>query len=59
MNNVDIEKLKQLCNEFTVEVSFNGFMPFKHNVIDANKLLERIHEVSDLPEDTFIDNINK
>lgn len=59
MNIIDIEKLKQLCNEFTVEVNFNGFTPFKHKVIDADKLLVRIHEVADIPKEKFIENINK
>jgi hypothetical protein len=59
MDIIDINKLKQLCNEFTVEVSFNGFAPIAHKVIDANKLLERIHEISYLPKSTFMLNINK
>jgi len=59
MNNINIGKLKELCNEFTVSVSFNGIQVFSHNVIDANKLLDRIHEVSDLPKEEFVANINK
>ena len=56
---MDLNKLIELCNKFTVEVSFNGFILFGHKVIDANKLLERIHEVSDLPKEEFIKNINE
>ena len=56
---MNIIKLKELCKKFTVKVSFNGFMPFKHEVIDANLLLEVIHEVSDLPKAEFIANINE
>jgi len=55
---MNIEKLKELCNKFTIEVSFNGFHPFKHKVIDANKLLEEIHLVSDVSKEEFIKNIN-
>ena len=57
--NVDINKLKELCNKFTVEVSFNGIQGFNHKVIDVNKLLEEIHEVSDISKEEFIKNINK
>jgi len=56
---MNLDKLKELCNEFTVKVSFNGFDPFSHDVIDANKLLEKIHEVSELSKDEFIKNINE
>lgn len=41
---IDINKLKYLCNKFTVEVSFYGISPFFHKVIDANLLLEEIHQ---------------
>jgi heme oxygenase len=55
-----IDILKELCNKFTVEVSFNGFQPFTHKVIDANKLLENIHEVvsDEVSKEDFIKNIN-
>ena len=43
---------------FTVEVCFNGFMPFKHDVIDAELLLEQLHTTSDIDKDEFIANIN-
>lgn len=56
--NEQTEKLKKLCREFTVSVNFNGFHIFQHKVIDANKLLERIHEVSSLTKEEFIQNIN-
>lgn len=55
---INIDKLKDLCKEFTVEVSFNGFQPFTHTVIDANKLLEKIHECSEIDKNEFIKNIN-
>jgi hypothetical protein len=55
---MNLDKLKELCNEFTVTVSFNGFYPFTHKVIDANKLFEKIHETSELPKEDFINNIN-
>jgi hypothetical protein len=55
---MNIEKLKELCNKYTVEVSFNGLMPFTHKVIDAQKLLEEIDTTSELPKQQFIDNIN-
>lgn len=56
---MNIELLKSLCNKYTVTVSFNGFTPFTHNVIDADLLLAEIHSVSDLKKEEFIDNINK
>ena len=59
MTEINLDKLKVLCNQFTVEVSFNGFQTLIHKVIDANLLLEKIHEVSDLPKEQFIENINK
>ena len=55
---MDLDKLKELCNEFTIEVSFNGFAPFTHKIIDAEKLLPLIDTTSDLPKDEFISNIN-
>lgn len=56
---MNIDKLKSLCNKYTVEVSFNGFEPFTHKVINADKLLEEIHTTSDIHKSTFIENINK
>lgn len=55
---MNLEKLIELCKKHTVEVSFNGFMPFKQNVIDADDLLEEIHTVSELSKDDFIKAIN-
>jgi len=55
---MNLDKLKELCNKHTVVVSFNGFTPFSHKVVDANKLLEEIHEVSDISKEEFIKNIN-
>lgn len=55
---IDINKLKELCNKYTVEVPFNGFSIFEHKVIDANKLLEEIHTTSNIDKDKFIENIN-
>lgn len=55
---MDIEKLKELCNKYTVEVNFNGLDGFKHKVIDAEKLLKEIHTTSELDKETFIKNIN-
>lgn len=54
-----LEKLIELCNKFTVEVSFNGIELFTHNVIDAEKLLMEIDSTSDIPKEQFISNINK
>jgi hypothetical protein len=55
---MDINKLKELCNKYTVEVSFNGFKPFKHKVIDAELLLTDIHLTSNLSKDEFVKYIN-
>ena len=33
---MDIDKLKKLCNEYTVEVSFNGFQGFGAVSININ-----------------------
>lgn len=56
--NISITKLRELCNKYTLTVSFNGFNPFTEKIIDANLLLEEIHLISDLPKDDFIKNIN-
>jgi hypothetical protein len=56
---MNLEKLIELCNKFTVEVSFNGIELFTQNVIDAEKLLIEIDSTSDLPKQEFINNINK
>ena len=56
---MNLEKLKELCNKFTVEVSFNGFEPFTHKVIDAEKMLLEIDSTSELSKEEFISNINK
>lgn len=56
---MNLDKLKELCELFTVTVAVNGFLIHSHKVIDANKLLERIHEVSDLSKDDFVTSINK
>lgn len=55
---MDINKLKELCNKYTVEVSFNGIKPFKHKVIDAELLLTDIHLTSNLSKDEFVKYIN-
>ena len=55
---MDLNKLKELCNKYTVEVNFNGFQGFKQKVINADKLLEEIHTTSDLPKDEFVEKIN-
>lgn len=59
MEIINLDKLKELCNKHTVKVSFNGFEPFNHKVIDANNLLEEIHEVSSLSKEEFVKNINE
>ena len=58
-NDMNLDKLKELCNKFTVEVSFNGFEPFTQKVIDAEKMLLEIDTTSDLSKEEFISNINK
>lgn len=58
-NNMDIQKLKELCAKHTKEVSFNGFEPFSHKVIDAEPFLEEIHTTSTLSKEDFIKNINE
>jgi len=56
---MDLSKLKEMCNKYTVEVSCNGFVGFNHKVIDAEKLLENIHQTSSVEKDEFIKNINE
>ena len=56
---MNLDKLKALCNKYTVEVSFNGFEPFTHKVINAEKMLEEIHTTTDVDKSRFIENINK
>jgi hypothetical protein len=56
---MNIVKLKELCNKYTVEVSFNGFCMFFHKVINADKLLSEIHLTSTLSKENFIKNINE
>lgn len=56
---MNIDKLKALCKKYTVEVSFNGFEPFTHKVINAEKLLEEIHTTTNIEKCEFVENINK
>lgn len=56
---MNIDKLKALCNKYTVGISFNGFEPFTHKVINAEKLLEEIYTTTDVEKSEFIANINK
>ena len=56
---MNLDKLRELCNKFTIEVSFNGFKPFTQKVIDAEKLLTEIETTSELSKEEFIANINK
>jgi hypothetical protein len=56
---MNLDKLRELCNKFTVEVSFNGFEPFTQKVIDAEKMLLEIDTTSELPKEVFISNINR
>jgi len=56
---MNLDKLRELCNKFTVEVSFNGFEPFTQKVIDAEKMLLEIDTTSELSKEEFIANINK
>ena len=56
---MNIDKLKALCNKYTVEVSFTGFESFPHKVINAEKMLEEIHNTTDIGKSEFIENINK
>jgi hypothetical protein len=52
-----LEKLIELCNKYTIVVSFNGFDAFKHKVIDAEKLLAEIHTTTDISREDFILNV--
>jgi len=56
--NIDVEKLKEIITNLTVTVSFNGFVPFTQDVINAKKLLEQIHEIADCTKDEFVQYIN-
>lgn len=56
---INVEKLKKVCDQFTVTVSFNGFEPFTQKVIDVYKLFDVIHEVADVDKDEFTKNVNK
>ncbi len=55
---INTNKLVELINKYSVEVSFNGFMPFTHKVVNANKLLNDIHESADCTKEEFITLIN-
>ena len=55
---MNLDKLIELCDKYTVEVSFNGIAPFTHNVIDAEPFLEEIHTTSNIDKDEFVSNIN-
>jgi len=55
---MDLEKLKELCNKYTVKITLNGFDLFTHKVINAEKLLEEIYITSNLSKEDFISNIN-
>lgn len=52
------DKLIALCNKFTVVVSFNGFEPFNHKVIDVELLLDKIHTTTDMSKDELVERIN-
>lgn len=56
---MNLTQLVKLCNKYTIEVSFNGFEPFSHKIIDAEKLLAEINTTSSLKKEEFISNINK
>jgi hypothetical protein len=55
---INIEKLKQMINDLKVTVSFNGFEPFEHEVVSANKLFANLHEIADCPKEDFVRYIN-
>lgn len=55
---INVEKLKEMINNLKVTVSFNGFEPFEHEVVSANKLFENLHEVADCPKEDFVRYIN-
>lgn len=55
---INVEKLKNFCDQYTVTVSFNGFTPFTQEVIDVNKLFDVIHEVADVDKTEFTKNVN-
>lgn len=56
--NIDVEKLKKMINDLKVTVTFNGFEPFEHDVVSANKLFENLHEIADCPKEDFVRYIN-
>ena len=56
--NINVEKLKEMINSLKVEVSHYGFDPFLLQIVSANKLLDKIHEVADCEKDEFIKYIN-
>lgn len=55
---INVEKLKQMINDLKVKVSLNGFDPFQHEVVSANKLFENLHEIADCPKEEFVRYIN-
>jgi len=55
---INVEKLKEMINNLKVTVSFNGFDPFQHEVVSANKLFENLHEIADCPKEDFVRYIN-
>jgi hypothetical protein len=59
MINLDLDKLRELIKKHTVTVSFNGFAPYQHDVVNAKKLFEELHEIVDCDKDTFVAYVNE
>ena len=55
---VNENKLKELIKKYTVEVSFNGFASYNHNVVNARLLLEDLHLITDTDKQEFIKFVN-
>jgi hypothetical protein len=52
---IDTDRLVALIKKHTVSISFNGFIGFKHDVVNARKLLDEIHDVADCDKDVLVD----
>ena len=57
--NLDFDKLRELIKKHTVTVTFNGFAPYQHDVVNAKKLFEELHEIADCDKDTFVAFVNE
>ena len=55
----DLDKLRGLIKKHTVTLTFNGFAPYQHEVVNAKKLFEELHEIADCDKDTFVAYVNE